>query len=413
MPLTTKHNGWTGGQYSLYRALLGFYLFVHFAYLMPWAIELFSRGGMLPEATVSPLTRAFPNILSIYDAPGFVTLLAAVGAGAALAFAVGWRDRIAALVLWYILACFLGRNPLTLNPSLPYTGWLLLAHAMLPIAPFGAWMAHGRTDPACDWHMPQQIFTAAWIVMALSYSYSGYTKLASPSWISGESVSLVLQNPLARDWWLRDLFVALPPFLLRCITWLILLVEISFAPLALSRRLRPWLWSLMFGVQLGFATLLSFPDLTIAMLLFHLLTLDPKWLPARSLRGVMILFDGSCALCHATVRFLLAEDTRQELTFAPIGGATYRAVLGDIRPPDSLIVHFADGRRYFEADAVLLLLEHFGGLWRVVSWLCLAIPRSVRNRAYRLVGRNRYRLFGTTVTNCPRLAARLQARVLA
>ena len=104
--------------------------------------------------------------------------------------------------------------------------------------------------------------------MALSYSYSGYTKLASPSWISGENVSLVLQNPLARDWWLRDLLLALPPLLLKCITWLILLVEISFAPLTLSRRLRPWLWGLMFGVQLGFATLLSFPDLTIAMLPF-------------------------------------------------------------------------------------------------------------------------------------------------
>ena len=106
--------------------------------------------------------------------------------------------------------------------------------------------------------------------------------------ISGENVNLVLQNPLARDWWLRDLLLALPPLLLKCITWFILLVEISFAPLALSRRLRPWLWGLMFGVQLGFATLLSFPDLTIAMLLFHLLTFDPKWLLARSLAGVTV-----------------------------------------------------------------------------------------------------------------------------
>jgi len=413
MPWETKHNGWTGGQYSLFRALLGLYLFVHFAYLMPWATELFSCGGMLPEASVSPLTRAFPNILSLYDAPGFVTLLAAAGAGAALAFAIGWRDRIAALLLWYILACFLGRNPLTLNPSLPYTGWMLLAHAALPTAPFGAWIARGRTDPAGAWHMPQQIFTAAWIVMALSYSFSGYTKLASPSWVSGENVSLVLQNPLARDWWLRDLFLALPPLLLKCITWLILFAEITFAPLALSLRLRPWIWGLMFGVQLGFAMLLSFPDLTIAMLLFHLLTFDPRWLAARSLAGVVVLFDGSCALCHGTVRFLLAEDTRHELTFAPIGGTTHRAVLGDIRPPESLIVYFPDGRKYFEADAILLLLEHFGGLWRVVSWLCLANRRSFRNRAYRLVGRNRYRLFGTTATNCPRLSARLQSRVLA
>ena len=145
----------------------------------------------------------------------------------------------------------------------------------------------------------------------------------------------------------------------------------------------------------------------------HLLTFDPKWLPARSLAGVTVFFDGSCALCHGTVRFLIAEDTRHELTFAPIGGTTHRAVLGDIQPPDSLIVYLSNGRQYFEADAVLLLLEHFGGLWRVVSWVCLLIPRSFRNRAYRLVGRNRYRLFGTTATYCPCLAPSLQARVLA
>jgi predicted DCC family thiol-disulfide oxidoreductase YuxK len=413
MPWETKHNGWTGGQYSLFRALLGLYLFVHFAYLAPWAPELFSRGGMLPEASISPLTRAFPNVLSLYDTAGVARLLAIAGAAAALAFALGWKDRIAALVLWYILACFLGRNPLTLNPSLPYTGWMLLAHAVLPTAPFGAWIARGRTDPAGNWHMPQQIFTAAWIVLALSYSYSGYTKLVSPSWISGDNLGLVLQNPLARDWWLRDLFLVLPPPLLKCVTWLILFVEIAFAPLALSRRLRPWLWSLMLGAQLGFAMLLSFPDLTIAMLLFHLLTFDPKWLPARSLAGVRVLFDGSCALCHGTVRFLFAEDTREELTFAPIGGATHRAVFGDSRPLDSLIVYFPDGRIYFEADGVLLLLAHFGGLWRVVAWLGLAIPRSFRNRTYRMVGRNRYRLLGTAAADCPRLPARLQVRVMA
>src|SRR5262249_3290450 len=198
-----------------------------------------------------------------------------------------------------------------------------------------------------------------------------------------------------------------------CITWLILFAEITFAPLALSLRLRPWIWGLMFGVQLGFAMLLSFPDLIIAMLLFHLLTFDPRWLPARSLAGVVVLFDGSCALCHGTVRFLLAEDTRHELTFAPIGGTTHRAVLGEIRPPESLIVPFPHGREYFEADAVLLPLAHFGGPWRVSSFLSLPNPAWFPTRPSRLVGRNPYRLFGTTATNCPRLSARLQARVLA
>lgn len=51
------NNGWSGGQYSLFRALLGLYLLVHFADLVPWGAELFSRRGVLPDASVSPLDR--------------------------------------------------------------------------------------------------------------------------------------------------------------------------------------------------------------------------------------------------------------------------------------------------------------------------------------------------------------------
>ena len=62
-------NGWTGGQYSVFRALFGLYLCVHFAQLLPWGAELFSRHGMLPDASASPLSRLFPNVLTWLDAP--------------------------------------------------------------------------------------------------------------------------------------------------------------------------------------------------------------------------------------------------------------------------------------------------------------------------------------------------------
>jgi hypothetical protein len=69
------------------------------------------------------------------------------------------------------------------NPSLPFVGWMLLAHAFLPEAPYGSWMARGRPDPGGKWEMPPAIFAVAWIVMALGYTFSGYTKLVSPSWV--------------------------------------------------------------------------------------------------------------------------------------------------------------------------------------------------------------------------------------
>ena len=48
-------NNWTANQYRLFRVLLGAYLFVHFAQLLPWAGEVFSSAGMLPDAAQSPL----------------------------------------------------------------------------------------------------------------------------------------------------------------------------------------------------------------------------------------------------------------------------------------------------------------------------------------------------------------------
>jgi predicted DCC family thiol-disulfide oxidoreductase YuxK len=399
-------NSWTGGQYSVFRILFGLYLFVHFAHLAPWSAELFSSAGMTPDAWLSPLLRAFPNILAAIDAPAFVVALCLAAAAAALCFAVGWHDRWAALIVWYVLACLVGRNPLITNPSLPYVGWMLLAHACLPAAPYGSAAARGRSDPAGDWRFPRRLFAAAWIVLALSYSYSGYTKLLSPSWVSGEAVAVVLDNPLARDWILRDIMLALPPLSLQLLTWAILIVELLFAPLCLIRKLRPWMWLAMLIVQLGIAALLRFPDLTIAMLLVHLFTFDPRWLKARDLSGVTVFYDGGSALCHAVVRFLIAEDRALQLRFAALVPARQKGT-----PPETIVVRAADGRLHIEADAVVHLLDGLGGLWRVIAWGLSAVPAPARRRAYRAIGSRRYALFGRPPAPRPILAPRVRGRI--
>jgi hypothetical protein len=113
-------NDWTANQYRLFRALLGAYLFIHFAHLLPWAGEVFSNAGMLPNEASSPLFGIVPNVLALVDTPQSLVALIAAAAGAAGAFAFGYRDKIAALFLWYVIACLFGRNPLIANPALPY-----------------------------------------------------------------------------------------------------------------------------------------------------------------------------------------------------------------------------------------------------------------------------------------------------
>lgn len=388
-------NAWTGGQYSLYRVVFGIYLLIHFAALIPWAREVFET--ILPR-DASPLLRLFPNILAFADVALPLIVIAAI---ASLFFMAGIYDRAAALVMWYALACLFGRNPLTSNPSLPFVGWLLIAHALLPRAPFLSLAARNRVDPRGGWSMPGPIFAAAWIVMSLGYTYSGYTKLISPSWVDGTAFARVLANPLARPSFVRDLMLAAPPSLLTVATYGALALELLYAPLALFRRVRPWLWLAMLLMHLGLMVLIDFADLSFGMVVLHLFTLDPAWVKRRAPETTdRVLYDGTCGLCHRSVRFLIAEDpTGTSFVYAPQegGGAT-------------VIVETADGRTLTKSDAVIHLTHRLGGLWRVLGFVFALVPRVVRDIGYDFVARVRYRIFGRTKDACPLMPPDLRSR---
>jgi predicted DCC family thiol-disulfide oxidoreductase YuxK len=379
-------NRWTGGQYSLYRFLFGFYLLLHFAQLLPWGAELFSNQGVLPDASASPLLYLFPNVLALSDSSASVGGVLVAGMGLSVLFAVGWYDRAAALGLWYVWACLFGRNPLIANPGIPFVGWLLLAHVFLPPAPYGSWAARGRVDPGGGWRMPQAIWAAAWIVLALGYSYSGYTKLVSPSWRSGEALGLVLDNPLARPGWLREALLSLPAWLLHAATWFALGLELAFAPLALFRRLRPWLWALMLLMHLSLILLIDFADLSLGMVMVHLFTADPGWVLPVDGATERVLSDGRSGLCQQLVRFVLSEDlTRQAFRFSPLQGETYQALLSEREDPSlptTLVVQRNDGVLLMRSAAVSHILRRLGGVWRLLAGLLVLVPSGLGDRLF-------------------------------
>jgi predicted DCC family thiol-disulfide oxidoreductase YuxK len=408
-------NGWTGGQYSVFRAVFGLHLLVHFVQLAPWAAELFSNQGILADGRGSPLLHFFPNILAVWDGPTFVTIVVITAAALSVLFAVGWCDRIAAILLWYIWACLHGRMPLIANPGLPYIGWLLLAHACLPSAPYGSLAARARVDPGGGWRMPDGIFLVAWILLALGYSYSGLTKLASPSWLDGTAMERVLQNPLARPGWLRGLLLTLPPSMMRVMTWGALAAETSFAPLALMRSTRPWIWLVLLLMHFGLIMVVDFTDLSLGMIMIHFFTFDPAWIPAKPPVGTDVLFyDGSCGLCHRAVRFILAEDrSGTAFRFAPLGGETFAATIPQTEAaklPDSLVVATTDGQVLIRARAVRNIASKLGGIWRLIAAASLLIPTSVLDAGYDVIARIRYRLFARPKDACPVLPTGLRGR---
>lgn len=249
------------------RICLGLYVAVHFAALLPDATEVFSNRGMLAERTLSPLLGVFPNVFAIWDGPWVIRCAVTLAAAAGVCITAGKCVRPAAGLALYVSACLFGRNPLIGNPAMPYVGLLLLATAL------GGLRNRGRA-----W--APEMFRALWIVMALGYTYSGVTKLVSLSWVDGRGLAYILANPLAREGFARTWLLSASPTLLRCLTWGALLTELATAPLALSSRARPWLWTALTALQLGLLVLVDFADLTVGMLVLHVAVFDPRWLRA-------------------------------------------------------------------------------------------------------------------------------------
>jgi predicted DCC family thiol-disulfide oxidoreductase YuxK len=253
--------------------------------------------------------------------------------------------------------------------------------------------------------MPEPIFAAAWILMAVGYSYSGYSKLVSPSWLDGTALARVLDNPLARPGPLRAALLALPGWLLQGGTWIGLALELFFAPLALVPRLRPWLWGLLLLMHVALIALVNFADLSLGMVMLHFFTFNPAWVKPLGAPTEMIFYDSHCGLCHRAVRFVLAEDRAGDtFRFAPLDSDAFRSAVPEadrVCLPDTLVVRASSGALLTRSTAVLWIARRLGGVWRILGELGLLIPVVVRDRIYDGVASGRHRLFRRPANVCP------------
>ena len=128
----------------------------------------------------------------------------------------------------------------------------------------------------------------------------------------------------------------------------------------------------------------------------------------------IILFDGVCNLCSGTVRFLVKRDRAARFRFASLQSDAARRICREHRlpepsapDPDSIIV-IAGGRALERSDAALAIAARLPYPWPLLGILRI-LPRALRDWAYRIVARNRYRWFGrsdTCMVPTPELRAR-------
>ena len=127
----------------------------------------------------------------------------------------------------------------------------------------------------------------------------------------------------------------------------------------------------------------------------------------------VLLYDGLCGFCDRTVQFILARDPGGAMNFAPLRGEFAGEVVR--RHPallavDSLILVADSALPLVKADAVLGIASYLGWPWKAVGVLRI-VPRFIRDLAYDLFARHRYRLFGR-YDSCPIPDAAVRARFI-
>jgi predicted DCC family thiol-disulfide oxidoreductase YuxK len=115
----------------------------------------------------------------------------------------------------------------------------------------------------------------------------------------------------------------------------------------------------------------------------------------NAIRKPIIFFDGVCGMCNAFVDFVLRVDRQEKFLFAPLQGSFARELLPPLSedPHEWSIVYIDERGIHDQSEASLQVCRRLGGMWWLLS-LARYIPQSIRNPAYRVIARNRYRWFG-------------------
>ena len=140
---------------------------------------------------------------------------------------------------------------------------------------------------------------------------------------------------------------------------------------------------------------------------------DDPAVPAFADDKPVVIFDGMCALCSRSAAFVLRHDANAAFRLlpaqSPLGGVLYRHF--GLSPADyETMILLRDGVAHFKSEAAIRIAQGLGFPWSLAAVFRI-VPRSLRDRLYMLVARNRFRWFGRRET-CYMPDSRFSGRML-
>ena len=124
----------------------------------------------------------------------------------------------------------------------------------------------------------------------------------------------------------------------------------------------------------------------------------------------IILFDGVCNFCNASVQFIIERDPKAQFHFASLQSDVGQGLLRDHNIPLDVqsIVLIENGQAFRKSTAALRIARRLSRGWPLLAAFMI-IPPFIRNAVYDFIARNRYKWFGkqdSCMLPAPELASR-------
>jgi len=116
-------------------------------------------------------------------------------------------------------------------------------------------------------------------------------------------------------------------------------------------------------------------------------------------KKAVVLFDGVCNLCNASVIFTIKRDSKNNFMFASLQSEAGKKLAEKYGIPSSFnsFVLVDNGAAYTQSTAALRVLKKLRGAWPLLYGFII-IPAPIRNLVYKFISRNRYSFFGKQET---------------
>jgi predicted DCC family thiol-disulfide oxidoreductase YuxK len=110
----------------------------------------------------------------------------------------------------------------------------------------------------------------------------------------------------------------------------------------------------------------------------------------------IVLFDGVCNFCNASINFIIDRDSGNNFRFAALQSETGRKLLEQHGYNNNIldsVVLIKNNRVYKKSAAALEIVRELNGLWPVL-YIFKLLPSFILDILYNVIARNRYKLFG-------------------